>query len=133
MKRFLFTILTAVLSTMACSQVTSPISIQNEKYDMGKIVYGKSVEYVVTITNNTADTLTLESAKAGCGCTTPSFVPNQKFGPNQSVAITIRFNGSVMGKFVRYTDIYLSGGIVKQVSFTGEGVQDSTVQKSGIK
>lgn len=133
MKRFLFTILTAVLSSMACSQATSPISIQNEKYDMGKIVYGKSVEYVVTITNNTADTLTLESAKAGCGCTTPSFVPNQKFGPNQSVSITIQFNGSVMGKFVRYTDIYLSGGIVKQVSFTGEGVQDSTTQKSGIK
>lgn len=100
------------------------ITIKNEKYDMGKIIYGKPVEYTVEIVNNGSDTLILEKATAGCGCTTPNFVPNQKFGPGQSVKILIQFNSSVLGNFTRYTDIVLSGGIVKQVSFTGEGVQE---------
>ena len=70
-----------------------------------------------------AHTLTLETARAGCGCTTPNFTPNQKFGPGETVKVLIQFNGSVLGSFTRFTDIVLSGGIVKQVSFTGEGVQ----------
>ncbi len=100
------------------------ITIKNEKYDMGKITYGKPVEYTVEILNTGSDTLTLETARAGCGCTTPNFTPNQKFGPGQSVKVLIQFNSSVLGNFTRYTDIVLSGGIVKQVSFTGEGVQE---------
>ncbi|MEI6264377.1 MAG: DUF1573 domain-containing protein [Sphingobacteriia bacterium] len=106
------------------------ITIKNEKYDMGKIIYGKPVEYTVEILNNGTDTLTLETARAGCGCTTPNFTPNQKFGPGQSVKILIQFNSSVLGNFTRYTDIVLSGGLVKQVSFTGEGVQQESLNKS---
>ena len=99
------------------------MSITNEKYQMGKIIYGKPVEYTVEIVNTGSDTLTLETARAGCGCTTPNFTPNQKFGPGQSVKVLIQFNSSVLGNFTRYTDIVFSGGLVKQVSFSGEGVQ----------
>ncbi len=99
------------------------VSFKNEQYQMGKITYGKPVEYTVEITNTGKDTVTLETAKAGCGCTTPNFTPNQKFGPGETVKVLIQFNGSVLGNFTRFTDIILSGGIVKQVSFTGEGVQ----------
>ena len=106
------------------------ISIKNEKYDMGKIIYGKPVEYTVEILNTGADTIMLETAKAGCGCTTPNFIPNQKFGPGESVKILIQFNSSVLGNFTRYTDIFLSGGLVKQVSFSGEGVQQQPTQLS---
>lgn len=99
------------------------ISIKNEKYQMGKITYGKPVEYVVEITNTGKDSLTLETARAGCGCTTPNFTPNQKFGPGETIKIQIQFNGSVLGNFTRFTDIIFTGGMVKQVSFSGEGVQ----------
>ena len=104
-------------------------TIKNEKYEMGKIIYGKPVEYTVEIINNGSDTLTLETARAGCGCTTPNFIPNQKFGPGQSVKILIQFNSSVLGNFTRFTDIVLNGGIVKQVSFSGEGVQEKQLTK----
>jgi hypothetical protein len=124
MKSLFFTLLMAVVSTVACSQTKEAFTISNEKYEFGKITYGKPVEYIVKITNTGSDSLKLENVKAGCGCTTPSFVPNQVFGPGQSIDIVIHFNGSVMGRFVRYTDIFLSGGIVKQVSFTGEGIQE---------
>ena len=73
------------------------ISLKNEKYEMGKITYGKPVEYTVELTNTGKDTLTLETARAGCGCTTPNFTPNQKFGPGETVKILIQFNGSVLG------------------------------------
>ncbi|MBH2004793.1 MAG: DUF1573 domain-containing protein [Sphingobacteriia bacterium] len=106
------------------------ISIKNEKYQMGKIPYGKPVEYVVEITNTGKDTLTMETARAGCGCTTPNFTPNQKFGPGQSVKVNILFNGSVLGNFTRFTDIVFAGGLVKQVSFSGEGVQEPAVPKT---
>lgn len=106
------------------------VSIKNEKYQMGKIPYGKPVEYVVEITNTGKDTLTMETARAGCGCTTPNFTPNQKFGPGQSVKVNILFNGSVLGNFTRFTDIVFAGGAVKQVSFSGEGVQEPAVPKT---
>jgi hypothetical protein len=109
------------------------ISIKNEKYQMGKITYGKPVEYSVEITNTGKDTLTMETARAGCGCTTPNFTPNQKFGPGQTVKILIQFNGSVMGNFTRFTDIIFSGGLVKQVSFSGEGVQAPTTAPAILK
>lgn len=99
------------------------VSIKNETYNMGKVTFGKPVEYWVEVTNISKDTLKLEGVRAGCGCTTPDFAPNQVFKPGETVKIKINFNGSVIGKFTRFTDIFISGGIVKQTSFTGEGVQ----------
>ena len=120
MKYFL---LITALFAVSVGLKAQTVSFKNEQYQMGKITYGKPVEYTVEITNTGKDTLTLETARAGCGCTTPNFTPNQKFGPGETVKILIQFNGSVLGAFTRFTDIVLSGGIVKQVSFTGEGVQ----------
>lgn len=101
----------------------SKVAIKNETYDMGKVTYGKPVEYVVEVTNTSKETLKLEGVRAGCGCTTPDFTPNQTFKPGETIKIKIQFNGSVLGKFTRFTDIILSGGLVKQTSFTGEGVK----------
>lgn len=101
----------------------SKVAIKNETYDMGKVTYGKPVEYVVEVTNTSKETLKLEGVRAGCGCTTPDFTPNQIFKPGETIKIKIQFNGSVLGKFTRFTDIILSGGLVKQTSFTGEGVK----------
>lgn len=99
------------------------VSIKNETYNMGKVTFGKPVEYWVEVTNTSKETLKLEGVRAGCGCTTPDFTPNQTFKPGETVKIKIQFNGSVLGKFTRFTDIIISGGLVKQTSFTGEGVQ----------
>lgn len=99
------------------------VSIKNETYDMGKVTFGKPVEYWIEVTNTSKETLKLEGVRAGCGCTTPDFTPNQPFNPGETVKIKIQFNGSVLGKFTRFTDIFISGGLVKQTSFTGEGIQ----------
>lgn len=106
-------------------EIGSVIEFKNESYNFGKIAYGKPVEYIVEFKNISKDTMTVLQAQAGCGCTTPSFTPNEKFGPGQSTKMTIRFNSSVIGAFTRYIDVYFSGGLTKKLSFTGEGIQEA--------
>ena len=98
------------------------LEFTNAEYDFGKITVGKPVSYVVEIKNISNETITLENAHAGCGCTTPNFTPNQKFAPGETVKVTIQFNGSVTGKFTRFTDINFSNGLTKQTRFSGEGI-----------
>lgn len=106
---------------------------KNADYNFGKITFGKPVSYDVEIRNTGHDTLTLINAKAGCGCTTPNFTPNQKFGPGQTIKVTIQFNSSVNGTFTRFTDINFSNGLTRQVKFSGEGVMEPAPAKTGTR
>jgi hypothetical protein len=110
--------------TAPAKDVNTQIAFKNDTYNFGKITFGKPVEYVVEMKNIGNDSLSILNAQPGCGCTTPSFVPNEKFGPGQTVKMTIRFNGSVIGAFTRYTDVYFTGGLTKKFTFTGEGIQE---------
>jgi hypothetical protein len=115
---------TAVAPTSA-KDVNSQIEFKNDTYNFGKITYGKPVEYVVEMKNIGKDSLSILNAQPGCGCTTPSFKPNEKFGPGQTVKMTIRFNSSAVGQFTRYTDVYFTGGLTKKFTFSGEGMQEA--------
>ncbi len=135
MKKIYLMVVALFLVVIGFSQTTSPattakdvnmqIAFKNDTYNFGKITFGKPVEYVVEMKNIGKDSLSILNAQPGCGCTTPSFVPNEKFGPGQTVKMTIRFNGSVIGSFTRYTDVYFTGGLTKKFTFTGEGIQEA--------
>jgi hypothetical protein len=114
----------ATTTTTPAKDVNSQIEFKNDTYSFGKITFGKPVEYIVEMKNIGKDSLSILNAQPGCGCTTPSFKPNEKFGPGQTVKMTIRFNGSVIGAFTRYTDVYFTGGLTKKFTFSGEGVQE---------
>lgn len=114
----------ANVATTPAKDVNTQIEFKNDTYSFGKITFGKPVEYVVEMKNIGKDSLSILNAQPGCGCTTPSFKPNEKFGPGQTVKMTIRFNGSVVGAFTRYTDVYFTGGLTKKFTFSGEGVQE---------
>lgn len=122
----------AQTTVQAADPLAGIVEFKNADYNFGKITLGKPVSYDVEIKNISKDTLTLANARAGCGCTTPNFTPNQKFGPGQTIKVTIQFNGSVSGTFTRFTDINFSNGLSKQVRFSGEGVPE-TPAKSGSK
>lgn len=129
----LFTgLLTKAQTSIQADPLAGIVEFKNADYNFGKITLGKPVSYDVEIKNISKDTLTLANARAGCGCTTPNFTPNQKFGPGQTIKVTIQFNGSVSGTFTRFTDINFSNGLSKQVRFSGEGVPE-TPAKSGSK
>ena len=111
-------------ATAPAKDVNTQIEFKNDTYNFGKITFGKPVEYVVEMKNIGKDSLSILNAQPGCGCTTPSFKPNEKFGPGQTVKMTIRFNSSAIGAFTRYTDVYFTGGLTKKFTFSGEGIQD---------
>jgi hypothetical protein len=106
----------------AQAKVEDALKFKNDQYDFGKISFGKPVSYTIEITNISKDTITLITARPGCGCTTPNFKANQKMAPGQLAEVQITFNGSVMGLFSRFTDLEFSGGFKKQTKFTGEGM-----------
>jgi hypothetical protein len=104
----------------AQAKVEDVLKFKNDQYDFGKISFGKPATYTIEITNISKDTISLITARPGCGCTTPNFKANQKMGPGQMAEVQITFNGSAMGVFSRYTDLEFSGGLKKQTKFTGE-------------
>lgn len=115
----------APVATPPAKDVNTQIEFKNDMYNFGKIAYGKPVEYVVEMKNIGKDSLSILNAQPGCGCTTPSFKPNEKFGPGQTVKMTIRFNSNAIGAFTRYTDVYFTGGLTKKFTFSGEGIQEA--------
>ena len=104
------------------TDVNKTVEFKNAEYNFGQIQTGKPVEFVVEAKNVSKDTIVLVNVKAGCGCTTPNFVPNQKLAPGQVGKVTLGFNGSAQGPFSKFADIYFSNGLTKHVTFSGEGV-----------
>ena len=131
-KIFLFASLAfAAIAVNAQTATTPPdinktIEFKNAEYNFGQIQTGKPVEYVVEAKNISKDTITLVSAKASCGCTTPNYTPNQKLAPGQVAKVILGFNGGAVGPFTKFADIYFDKGLSKHVTFTGEGVAQVT-------
>lgn len=114
-------------------EIDKIVSFTNLEYEMGKIVYGVPLEYNVTIKNISKDTVVLKEVVAGCGCTTPKYRAGEKILPGKSTFITLGFNGSVSGEFVRTVDIFFNdGSLVKQAKFHGVATVDSTTVKPAI-
>ena len=127
MKRIAFILSAFFVMTMAKAQTTvAPQDVNklfeftNSDYDFGKITFGKPVKYDVFIKNIGMDSASLENVQVGCHCTTPEYEKGKRFGPGQTIKVTLGFSGDQMGIFNKVATIYLSGGISKVVTFKGE-------------
>jgi len=101
--------------------ISKVFEFTNAAYDFGKIPFGKAVKYELTIKNISNDSASLDNVQPSCGCTTPEYEKGKKFGPGQSVTVTLGFSGNSMGVFSKYITIYLNGNkLSKQVMFKGE-------------
>lgn len=128
MKRIVFIAFAILIAGFATAQnnstvkdITKVLEFKNAEYDFGKIPYGKPVEYDVLIKNISNDSASLDNVTVGCGCTTPKYEKGKKFGPGETVKLTLGFNGSSMGTFAKQATIYLNNGVlVKQLTFRGE-------------
>ncbi len=127
MKRIAFILTAFFVMNMAKAQ-TAPVAkdvnksfeFTNSDYDFGKITFGKPVKYDVLIKNIGIDSASLDNVQVGCGCTTPEYEKGKRFGPGETIKITLGFNGNTMGVFSKIATIYLSGGFSKVVTFKGE-------------
>jgi hypothetical protein len=110
-------------TTPAPTDISKVLKFTNDNYDMGKIAYGKPTEFTVDIENISAVPVTLDNVMVGCGCTTPKYTQGQVIAPGKHASVILGFNGSAVGNFNKVANIFFSGGLTKQVSFHGEGVQ----------
>lgn len=100
--------------------ITKVLEFKNAEYDFGKIPFGKPAEYELMIKNISNDSVTLDRVQAGCGCTTPKYEANKKFGPGESVKVTLGFNGGTDGQFSKTVTLYFSDNMSRIVTFKGE-------------
>jgi hypothetical protein len=67
------------------------VEFENEEYDFGKAKDGEIVRHTFTFTNTGKDPLTIQRAKASCGCTVPTW-SKEPIAPGESGSIDIEFN-----------------------------------------
>jgi len=132
MRKILFTlvVLLGFLSAQAqTASVSQPVDISkvlkftNDNYDLGKIAFGKPVEFTVSIQNISNYNISLDNVMVGCGCTTPKYTKDQVILPGATATVVLGFNGSAVGMFSKSATLFFSGNLTKAVSFHGEGVQ----------
>ncbi|NQW79060.1 MAG: DUF1573 domain-containing protein [Chitinophagaceae bacterium] len=110
-------------STHAQVDIAKVLKFTNDNYDMGKIAFGKSTEFTVSIQNISNYNISLDNVMVGCGCTTPKYTKDQVILPGATATVVLGFNGSAVGMFSKSANLFFSGNLNKTVSFRGEGVQ----------
>lgn len=117
---------TASAASQAPAQdVDKIVQISDADHDMGKIAFGKPIEYTVMVKNTGKDTIKTITAQAGCGCTTPQWENSKStvegpFAPGQTYKLKLGFNGGTKGSFTKMVTLHLDNGLSKQLRFHGE-------------
>lgn len=113
--------LVAGIGAMAQGATTDQtIKLNADKYDFGKIKQGVPVTTFFTITNISDKPVVIESATAGCGCTTPEYA-KEPIPAGGTAKLKVGYNAANMGPFTKPVTIKLAGvSDTKQVTITGE-------------
>lgn len=106
-------------SPAKAQDISKVISFKETDHDLGKIPYGKPVEFDVYMTNISQDSVKIENVQASCGCTTPKWNPGP-YAAGQEFKITLGFNGYTDGHFEKYVSVFFSGGVARQLKFHGD-------------
>ena len=116
---------TAAAAQVPTQDVEKVLQISDADHDMGKIAFGKPLEYVISVKNISVDTIKTVTAQAGCGCTTPTWENSKStvegpFAPGQTMKLKLGFNGGTKGSFTKVVTLHLDNGLSKQIRFHGE-------------
>lgn len=117
--------------------VDQTIKLNSDKHDFGKIKQGVPVTTYFTITNVSNAPVVIESATAGCGCTTPEY-SKEPIPAGGTAKLKVGYNAAAMGPFTKPVTIKLAGvNDTKQVTITGEVLDaagaEATVKATPVK
>jgi len=84
------------------------IKVNQERYSFGKIKQNVPVVTYFTITNLSDKPVVIESAWAGCGCTTPE-VSKEPIAPGGTTKVKVGYNAAALGVFEKDVNIKLAG------------------------
>ncbi len=89
----------AILFGLNCIGQTS-VKFATITHNFGKIVQNKPVTYQFSFTNTGNKPLVIETATAGCGCTTPEYT-KLPIAKGKSEKIKVTYNAATMGSFIK--------------------------------
>ena len=115
-------------TAMAQQKADEAIKVSTEKYDFGKIKQGVPVTTYFTITNITNKPVAIQSATAGCGCTTPEF-SKEPFSPNSISKLKVGYNAAAVGHFEKTVSVSIAGYTQpKVITITGEVMEPNAYE-----
>ena len=110
----------------ATNNVTSKVATfasikwETKTKDLGKIEHNKPVDLYFEFTNEGTVPLTIQKAKASCGCTVAKY-PQAPILPGQTEKIKVRYNAASKGSFKKSVTITSNAKEPTQVLyFSGE-------------
>ena len=86
------------------AQSKAPLEFKETKHSFGKIKQNVPATYVFTFKNTSATPVVIESAVAGCGCTTPDY-PKGAIAKGASNSIKVTYNAAAMGAFTKQVTV----------------------------
>jgi len=105
MKKVLFLMIAVIgLSAATFAQDKAPLEFKETKHSFGKIKQNVPATYVFTFKNTSAAPVVIESAVAGCGCTTPEY-PKGVIPKGASNSIKVTYNAASMGAFTKQVTV----------------------------
>jgi hypothetical protein len=135
MKKLLFLAAAAItgISAMAQQKIDEVAKFSTEKYDFGKIKQGAPVTTFFTITNTSDKPIVIESATAGCGCTTPEY-SKEPIPAGGSAKLKVGYNAAASGRFDKPVTVKLAGvADQKVVMISGEVVDAASTEVASKK
>ena len=124
MKKFLFIVAAALVTAGVQAQPKADdlAKFDNEVYDFGKIKQGVPVHTEFYFTNISRTPITVSTATASCGCTTPT-KPEQPIMPGKKDKIQAGYNAASAGTFEKTIFITFDGASgPKELKIKGEVV-----------
>ena len=93
-----------------------------ETLDLGELTAGTPKTVTLTVTNNTGSSLTVETMKAGCGCTKISDAPKTAIAPGASFTVDVTVDpGSKTGVDLSKTmTVAFVGGHIETIAIKGK-------------
>jgi hypothetical protein len=133
MKKAILFFLVGIFSTAIYAQTkaTSVVAFDKMVYDFGKIKQGVPVTHSFNFKNISKAPVTVETASASCGCTTPTW-PQQPIMPSKTNTIKAGFNAAAAGTFDKTITVKLQGfDLPVELKIKGEVLSVEDFAKAG--
>jgi Protein of unknown function (DUF1573) len=130
MKRIFFLLLISIsVSNLFAQTANDVVKFEKMVYDFGKIKQGVPVNYNFAFKNISKTPITVESATASCGCTTPTW-PKVPVMVGKSNKINAGFNAANAGPFEKTITIKIQGAATPvEIKIKGEVLSEADYAK----
>ncbi len=119
MKKMLFLLVCVCAMTTLFAQKSSPLQFKETKHSFGKVKQHVPVSHVFTFKNVSTKPVVIESAVAGCGCTTPEY-PKGAIAKGATGNIKVTFNSETPNTFTKEVTVKVAN-VAEPIVLTIDG------------